>query len=80
MLSQTKIEEEIKSEMHDFVEENKIHGMGLINSLLHLKITLKNMEEISIVKDLETKNKLSELDAENFMNWKCYKKIYSLEH
>ena len=51
-----------QEEMPDFVEKNDIHDMGLINSLLHLKIILKKMEEISVVKDLEI-NKLKELET-----------------
>ena len=38
--------------------------MGSIKSLLHSKIVLKKMEEISVVKNLEINNKLKELEAE----------------
>ena len=41
-----------------------MQGMKLINSLLHLKIILKKLEEISVVKDLEINNKLKQLETE----------------
>ena len=36
--------------------KNKINCLDLINSLLYLKIVLKEMDKISIVKDLEINN------------------------
>ena len=41
-----------------------MQGMKLINSLLHLKMILKKMEEISVVKDLVINNKLKKLETE----------------
>ena len=57
MSSQTKIQEEIKSEVHDLVMKNKINGLDLINCLLYLKIILKMMDKISTIKHLEINNK-----------------------
>ena len=64
--SQTKIVEEMKSEMHNLVMKNKINGLDLINRLLNLKIILKKTDKICIVKDLEINNKLKELETIKF--------------
>ena len=81
MTSQTKIQE-IESDMHDLVMKNKINGLHLINCLFHLKITLKMIDKISIVKDLEINNRLKELETEKMMNWNYYKKtiVWSIKN
>ena len=81
MVNRTKIQEEIKSKMHDFAAKNNIHGMHLISSLLYLKIMLKKMDEISIVKVVETNNKLKELETEKTDKWELLQEnIKSLGH
>ena len=55
MVSRNKNSRRIKSDMQ---------GMRLIDSLIHLKMILKNMEEISLVKGLEINNNLRELETE----------------
>ena len=49
----------IKQDMHDLAIYN-----DLITSLIILKVILKNIDKISIVKDLETNNKIKQLEAE----------------
>ena len=51
--------------MHDLTIYN-----NLITSLITSKVILRNMDKISIVKDLEINNKIKQLEAE---------KIYELE-
>ena len=55
MVSRNKNSRRIKSDMQ---------GMRLIDSLIHLKMILKNTEEISLVKGLEINNNLKELETE----------------
>ena len=37
MVIQTKIQERIKSEVHDLLMKNRINGLDLINCLIYLK-------------------------------------------
>ena len=64
MVVQTKIQERIKSDVHDLVVKNKKNGLDLINCLVSLRMILKKMDKISIVKDIKISNKLKELEAE----------------
>ena len=64
MVRQTKIQEEVEGNVHDLLMKNKINGLDLINCLLHLKIILKKIDEISIIKRLEINNKLKELERD----------------
>ena len=41
MSGQTKIQEQIKSDVLDLVMKNKINGLDLVNCLLYLKMILK---------------------------------------
>ena len=60
MVIPTKIQEEIELDVHDLLIKNKINGMYLINCLIHLKVLLKEIDKVSIVKELEISNKLKE--------------------
>ena len=63
MVSQTKIQEEIESDVRHLAMKNKINGLDLISCLLYLKIILKKIDKIRIVKDLEINNKLKKLET-----------------
>ena len=57
MSSQTKIQEEIKPEVHDLAIKSRITGMDLINCLLYLKLKLKKLDEISMLRRLKMNKK-----------------------
>ena len=63
MVSQTKIQEEIESDVRHLAMKNEINGLDLISCLLYLKIILKKIDKIRIVKDLEINNKLKKLET-----------------
>ena len=71
MLVLTKIQETMKSDVHDLVMKNKMNCQDLSNCLLYLKKILKKIDKTSIIKDLEINNMLKELETE---------KIDELEH
>ena len=64
MVTQTEIQERIKSDVHYLLMKNRINNLDLINCLIHLKMLLKKIDKISIVKDLEINNELKELETE----------------
>ena len=64
MLILTKIKKKIESDVPDLVMKYKINGLVFINCLLYLEIIFKKLDKISMIKDLEIKNKLKELETE----------------
>ena len=42
MVTQTEIQERIKSDVHYLLMKNRINNLDLINCLIHLKMLLKN--------------------------------------
>ena len=44
--------------------KNKANGLDLINCLIHLIVLLKEIDKISMIKELEINNKLKELKTE----------------
>ena len=50
--------------MHDLLMKNKTNGLDLITCLMQLKVLLKEIDKVSIVKELEMNNNLKELETE----------------
>ena len=65
MVTQTKTQERIKSDVHDLLMKSKINGLDLIHCLFYIRIILKKIDKISIVKNIEINNKLKELETGN---------------